>query len=69
MKRIIIAIIRLYKLVISPLLGTNCRYLPTCSEYMSAAINKYGILKGLYLGVRRLARCNPFGSHGIDNIP
>jgi putative membrane protein insertion efficiency factor len=69
MKRIIIAVIKLYKVVISPIIGANCRYLPTCSAYMSEAINKYGVLKGLYLGIRRLIRCHPFGGHGIDNVP
>ena len=61
MKKIIISIIKFYKKTISPIIafnGTHCKFYPTCSEYMIQAIEKYGVIKGMYLGIKRLLRCN-----------
>ncbi len=64
-----IAIIKLYQLVISPLLGSSCRYIPTCSQYAIEALRKYGPLKGLWLTLKRISRCHPWGGHGPDPVP
>jgi putative membrane protein insertion efficiency factor len=61
--------IKLYKLIISPILPNACRYHPTCSDYTKEAIEKHGAFKGLFLGTIRLLRCNPFGGSGIDPVP
>ncbi len=61
--------IRLYQLVLSPFLGGQCRFYPSCSEYTREAIDKYGLLKGISLGCRRLLRCHPFHPGGVDHIP
>jgi uncharacterized protein len=68
MQRVVIALLRGYKLVISPLLPSACRYYPTCSEYMVEAIRKYGVLKGTWLGLKRLGRCHPFHEGGYDPV-
>ena len=65
----IIFFIKLYQWLISPLLKTNCRYLPTCSEYSIEAFNKYGVIKGFYLSAKRILSCHPFGNHGYDPVP
>ncbi len=62
-------IIRLYKLLISPLLPASCRYYPTCSVYSMQAIKKFGIIKGGYLAAKRILSCNPFGGSGFDPVP
>jgi putative membrane protein insertion efficiency factor len=67
-RTIAIGLIRLYKLGISPLLPSACRFHPTCSEYMKDAIEKHGVLKGVGLGVRRLSRCHPFHQGGFDPV-
>ena len=62
--------IRAYQLILSPLLGSNCRYVPTCSQYAIDAISEWGIVKGIYLGIKRILRCHPFTKrHGIDPVP
>jgi putative membrane protein insertion efficiency factor len=68
MKVLLIAIVRLYKWLISPLLPGSCRFIPSCSEYSIEALRKYGALKGIYLSVRRVARCNPFNPGGFDPV-
>ncbi len=68
-KLVIIKIIKIYQYLISPLLGQNCRFYPTCSSYAIQAINKHGILKGGYFALKRILRCNPYGGQGIDEIP
>jgi putative membrane protein insertion efficiency factor len=58
-----------YRLFLSPWLGSNCRYQPTCSAYALEALKKHGGLKGSWLAARRIARCHPWGKSGIDNVP
>ncbi len=64
-----IGLIRGYQLFISPLLGSHCRYHPTCSQYMIEAIERFGLFKGSYLGLRRLSRCHPWHEGGDDPVP
>ena len=61
--------IKAYRLILSPWVGHNCRYQPTCSCYALEALEKHGAARGGYLAVRRLARCHPFGSSGYDPVP
>ena len=68
MKVVLVFLIRGYQLIISPILPPSCRFTPTCSEYMLQAIQKYGALRGTYLGVRRLLRCHPFHEGGYDPV-
>ena len=68
LKNIAISLINLYKYLISPLLGNNCRYLPTCSEYTKESIIKYGVVKGFWLGLKRISKCHPWGKGGYDPI-
>ena len=71
-KKILIYIIKFYKFLISPVLGNNCRYLPTCSEYFIDCLNEYGVLKGSYEGIKRILSCHPIkflgGGHGLDPV-
>ena len=68
MKKFIISLIRLYqKIPIST--HSKCRYTPTCSEYMIIAIERFGVIKGGILGIKRIMRCNPWGGSGIDLVP
>lgn len=64
-----IMLIKLYQLIISPWLGSKCRYTPTCSQYGIDALKKYGPIKGLWLTAKRIVRCNPWGGHGHDPVP
>ena len=68
-RALLLAPIALYRLTISPLLGVNCRHLPSCSDYAREAIDTNGAWKGGWLGLARLCRCHPFGSHGFDPVP
>ncbi|MGE0882391.1 MAG: membrane protein insertion efficiency factor YidD [Blastocatellales bacterium] len=68
MKQLAIIMLRFYKLAISPMLPPACRFTPTCSEYATEAIAKYGFLKGSALGLKRLARCHPFSQGGYDPV-
>jgi len=61
--------VRFYRLVISPLIGSNCRYQPTCSAYALEALEKHGAIKGGWLAVKRITSCHPWGGSGIDNVP
>ena len=63
-----ITLIDAYKYIISPLLGNNCRYLPTCSEYTKDSIIKFGLTKGIWLGFKRIVKCHPWGKSGHDPI-
>jgi len=64
-----IALIKLYQWSVSPMLGPKCRFTPTCSQYAIEALKKHGVFKGLWLTVRRLSRCHPWGGHGYDPVP
>lgn len=61
--------VRAYRMILSPWVGTSCRYHPTCSAYSLEALEKHGAIKGSYLTVRRILRCHPWGGSGIDNVP
>ena len=61
--------IKMYQIMLSPLIGPSCRFNPTCSNYAIQAITKYGALKGLYLGLKRIIRCHPWGESGNDPVP
>ena len=63
-------LIYIYKIFLSPLLGGSCKYTPTCSTYMLEAIKEWGIIRGIFLGTKRILRCNPWSkSHGEDRVP
>jgi hypothetical protein len=68
MKWIAVALLRAYKVVISPILPPSCRFTPTCSEYASEAIARHGVFRGLILGGKRLLRCHPFSAGGYDPV-
>ena len=70
-KKLLINLIKFYKRFISPIfegMGIHCKYEPTCSEYTKQAIEKYGAIKGLFLGIKRILRCNPFSKGGYDPL-
>ncbi len=69
MQRALIGILKAYKLVISPMLPSACRFSPTCSEYMMEAIRLHGVWRGIWLGIKRLGRCHPFCEGGFDPVP
>lgn len=69
LKTIVIFPIKVYKKVISPLLPTACRYEPTCSQYMIGAIEEWGVIRGVWMGLGRIGRCNPWGGFGPDPVP
>lgn len=68
-KKIAILFVKFYQAAIRPLLPNSCRYTPSCSQYSIEAINKYGALKGSWLGLKRILRCHPWGGHGYDPVP
>ena len=65
---ILIKVIKSYKYLISPLFGHSCRYLPTCSEYSIEALKEFGLVKGIYLSIKRILSCHPWGKGGFDPI-
>jgi len=69
MRHLAALLIRLYQLTLSPLLGPRCRFYPSCSQYALEAIQRFGVLKGGWLGVARLARCHPWNAGGFDPVP
>lgn len=73
MKRVLtypfILLIRFYQRAISPHLGSNCRYTPTCSAYAIEALREHGLFRGAWLALRRILRCNPWGGSGYDPVP
>lgn len=69
MKKVLLLLIRSYKKLLSPFLGRNCRFYPSCSDYCHEAIDKHGVFKGCYLGVRRIVKCGPWHRGGVDKVP
>ena len=69
MKKFVLGGLRFYKRFISPLLGPRCRFYPTCSEYMYTAVVRFGVLRGVGMGAKRLVRCQPFCKGGYDPVP
>ena len=68
LKTFFISLIKFYKIFLSPFLGANCRYIPTCSDYAIQAIEQKGIIKGIYISFKRVLRCHPFGKSGYDPV-
>lgn len=69
LRKIFIAPVLFYQYAISPLLPASCRYTPTCSQYTKEAILTHGIVKGTWLGMKRISRCHPWGGQGYDPVP
>jgi putative membrane protein insertion efficiency factor len=69
MRFLLVAIIKLYKYFISPLLGSNCRFYPSCSSYSLEALERHGVITGSYITFKRLLKCHPFHKGGIDPVP
>jgi putative membrane protein insertion efficiency factor len=69
MRRVLLALIRVYQVTLSPYVGGACRYYPSCSRYTYEAIEKYGWLRGGWMGLRRISRCHPFARGGYDPVP
>lgn len=69
MRKLLIAIIKVYKVAISPFIGRHCRFQPTCSSYAIEAIDKHGLLRGGWLAVKRIGRCHPWNAGGYDPLP
>lgn len=67
--KFLILLIRIYQVTLSPFIGRNCRYTPTCSNYGIEAIQKYGAIKGGWLTIKRILSCNPWGGSGYDPVP
>jgi len=68
-RNICVVVLRVYRAVISPLYGDVCRYYPTCSAYALGAIQQYGVVRGVWMGTRRIARCHPWAAGGVDDVP
>lgn len=69
LKQIVILPIRFYQKAISPMIGANCRFQPTCSHYMVDSIMEWGIIRGIWMGLKRIFKCHPWGPHGHDPVP
>lgn len=69
MKTLLLLLLRAYQLAVSPFLGQNCRFYPTCSNYAVEAVREYGAAKGSWLAVKRLCKCHPWHPGGIDPVP
>lgn len=69
MQRLILVLLFAYKRAVSPLLPVACRFHPTCSEYMAEAVHRHGACRGVWMGLRRLARCHPLNAGGLDPVP
>jgi uncharacterized protein len=68
-RALLLGVIRLYQLTLSPWLGTQCRYEPTCSRYAAEALERFGVARGVWLAMKRLLRCHPWGRSGYDPVP
>ena len=64
-----VVVIKLYQVLVSPLLPSSCRFTPTCSQYTLEALKKYGLFKGGWLGIKRISKCHPWGGSGYDPVP
>ncbi|MCY3707351.1 MAG: membrane protein insertion efficiency factor YidD [Caldilineaceae bacterium] len=69
MRTVLLLLIRLYQRSISPLMGSNCRFYPTCSQYTYEAVERYGAAQGGWMGLRRICRCHPWHPGGFDPVP
>jgi putative membrane protein insertion efficiency factor len=69
MKTILLALIRAYQYTLRPMLGSNCRFYPSCSDYAREAIDRHGALAGLWLAVKRIGKCHPYHPGGFDPVP
>lgn len=65
----LVVLIKIYQVLISPFLGSNCRFQPTCSHYAKKALQEHGFFKGTYLAVKRISKCHPWGTSGYDPVP
>lgn len=63
---VVVTIVRLYRVTLGPLMGGHCRFQPTCSQYMIDTVTKYGVIRGIWRGIRRITRCHPWGGMGDD---
>jgi putative membrane protein insertion efficiency factor len=68
-QRLVLLALRAYQILFSPMFAGSCRFTPSCSRYAAEAIGRFGVMRGGYLAARRLLRCHPFGSHGVDPVP
>ncbi len=68
-RNVVVAVLRFYRLAISPFYGDVCRYYPSCSAYALRAVQEHGVIGGVILAVRRLARCHPWSAGGVDDVP
>jgi uncharacterized protein len=64
-----IALIKIYQWIVSPWMGPKCRFTPSCSQYAVEALKKHGLFKGMWLAIKRISRCHPWGGHGYDPVP
>lgn len=68
-QRFVLALIRAYQLLISPIFAGSCRFVPSCSHYAAEAVTRFGVIRGTWLALRRLSRCHPLGGRGLDPVP
>jgi putative membrane protein insertion efficiency factor len=68
-RSLLVRMIRIYQKLVSPGLGANCRYSPTCSSYAAEAVTRFGVVKGVWLGMKRIGRCHPLRDGGYDPVP
>ncbi|MCA1750376.1 MAG: membrane protein insertion efficiency factor YidD [Flavobacteriales bacterium] len=69
LSHVLVFLVKVYQYTLSPLLGSNCRHQPTCSQYTIESIRIWGPFKGTWLGIKRISKCHPWGTHGIDPVP
>jgi len=69
MKKILLVTLGLYQKLLSPLMGPSCRFHPTCSEYAIEAIERFGVKRGVFLSIKRISKCHPWGGSGVDLVP